>query len=89
MERAGAVGATLIGINNRDLKSFAVDLGVTERLAPIAPDEAVIVAESGVFDSSDVKRLQYAGAHAVLVGEGLITAPDRVAAVQALLAWPR
>jgi indole-3-glycerol phosphate synthase len=89
MERAAAVGAKVVGINNRDLKSFAVDLGVTERLAPFAPDDAVIVAESGVFGAGDVKRLHGAGAHAVLVGEGLITAPDRAAAIQALLAWPR
>jgi indole-3-glycerol phosphate synthase len=89
MERAAAVGANMVGINNRDLKSFAVDLNVTERLALCAPVDAVIVAESGVFGASDVKRLHDAGAHAVLVGEGLITAPDRVAAVQALLAWPR
>jgi len=87
MERAAAVGAKVIGINNRDLKSFAVDLGTTERLAPLAPGDAVIVAESGVFGASDVKRLHDAGAHAVLVGEGLITAPDRAAAIQALLAW--
>jgi indole-3-glycerol phosphate synthase len=89
MERAAAVGAKVVGINNRDLKSFAVDLGVTEKLAPFAPDDAVIVAESGVFGASDVKRLHDAGAHAVLVGEGLITAPHRAAAIQALLAWPR
>lgn len=89
MERAAVAGATVIGINNRDLRSFAVDLGVTERLVPFAPDDAVIVAESGVFAASDVKRLQDAGAHAVLVGEGLITASDRAAAVQALLSWPR
>ena len=89
MERAAAVGAKVVGINNRDLKSFTVDLGVTERLAPMAPDDAVIVAESGVFGPADVKRLHEAGAHAVLVGEGLVTAPDRAAAVQALLAWPR
>jgi indole-3-glycerol phosphate synthase len=89
MERAAAVGAKVVGVNNRDLKSFAVDLGVTERLAAFAPDDAVIVAESGVFGASDVKRLHDAGAHAVLVGEGLITASDRAAAVQALLAWPR
>jgi indole-3-glycerol phosphate synthase len=86
MERAAAAGAKVIGINNRDLKSFAVDLGATERLAPLAPDDAVIVAESGVFGACDVKRLHDAGAHAVLVGEGLITAPDRAAAIQALLA---
>jgi indole-3-glycerol phosphate synthase len=89
LKRAAAVGANMIGINNRDLKSFVVDLGVTERLARFAPEDAVIVAESGVFGDRDVKRLHDAGAHAVLVGEGLITAPDRVAAVQALLAWPR
>ncbi len=88
LKRAAAVGANVIGINNRDLKSFVVDLGVTERLARFAPEDAVIVAESGVFGDRDVKRLHDAGAHAVLVGEGLITAPDRVAAVQALLAWP-
>jgi indole-3-glycerol phosphate synthase len=89
MERAAAVGADLIGINNRDLKSFTVDLGVSERLIPLAPGDAVIVAESGVHGPGDVKRLCSAGAHAVLVGEALVTAPDRAAAVQALLAWPR
>jgi indole-3-glycerol phosphate synthase len=87
MERAAAVGAKVLGINNRDLQSFAVDLGVSERLAPLAPEDAVIVAESGVFGPGDVKRLHEAGAHAVLVGEGLVTAPDRAAAVQALLHW--
>jgi indole-3-glycerol phosphate synthase len=89
MERATAVGADLIGINNRDLKSFTVDLSVSERLVPMAPDDAVIVAESGVHGPDDVKRLYHAGAHAVLVGETLITAPDRAAAVQELLKWPR
>jgi indole-3-glycerol phosphate synthase len=89
MERAAAVGAKVVGINNRDLKSFTVDLAVTERLATLAPNGAVIVAESGVFGGSDVKRLHDAGAHAVLVGESLITASDRAAAIQALLTWPR
>lgn len=88
MERATAVGAGIVGINNRDLKSFAVDLGVSERLAPLAPDDAVVVAESGVFGPNDVRRLFDAGARAVLVGESLVTAPDRAAAVQALLNWP-
>jgi indole-3-glycerol phosphate synthase len=88
MERAAAVGATVIGINNRDLRTFAIDLGVSERLAPLAPGGAVVVAESGVFTCGDVKRLHDAGAHAVLVGESLVTAPDRAAAVQALLTWP-
>ena len=85
MERAVHAGVMLVGINNRDLKTFTVDLGVTERLAPLAPKNSVVVAESGVFGSVEVKRLQNAGAHAVLVGEGLITASDRSAAVRSLL----
>jgi indole-3-glycerol phosphate synthase len=87
MERAATAGASLVGINNRDLKSFSVDLGVSERLAPLAPDGAVVVAESGVFGPGEVKRLHDAGARAVLVGEGLVTALDRTAAVKALLQW--
>ena len=88
MERAAAAGAGIIGINNRDLKSFTVDLNVSERMVPIAPGDAVIVAESGIHGPGDVKRLYDAGAHAVLVGEALVKAPDRAAAVQALLTWP-
>ncbi len=84
MRRAVDAGARLIGINNRDLRTFEVDLAVTERLAPLAPTGSVIVGESGIVDRADVARLGRAGAHAVLVGEGLILAPDRVAAVQAL-----
>ncbi len=85
MERAVCAGVMVLGINNRDLKSFSVDLGVTERLAPLAPADTIIVAESGVFGSAEVKRLQDAGADAVLVGEGLITASDRSTAVRSLL----
>lgn len=87
MGRAVAAGATVIGINNRDLKTFTVDLAVTERLAPLAPSDAVVVAESGVFGPAEVERLHRAGAHAVLVGEGLITAGDRAAAVRSLRTW--
>ncbi|MDQ3412522.1 MAG: indole-3-glycerol phosphate synthase TrpC [Chloroflexota bacterium] len=85
MERAGRAGASLIGINNRDLRTFAVDLAVTERLAPFAPPGAVLVGESGVFNAADVARLGRAGVAAVLVGEGLILAPDWAAAVRSLL----
>ncbi len=84
MARAADAGATLIGINNRDLKTFTVDLATTERLAPLAPKGAVIVAESGVFGPAEIHRLAKAGANAVLVGEGVITAPDRAAAVREL-----
>lgn len=87
MERAAAVGARVIGINNRDLKTFTVDRAVTERLAPLAPRGAAVVAESGVFGAADVQQLHRAGANAVLVGEGVITAADRSAAVRALWAW--
>ena len=84
MSRAVAAGAGVIGINNRDLRTFAVDLAVTERLAPLAPSEAVVVSESGVRGPAEVQRLVAAGADAILVGEGLITAPDRAEAVRAL-----
>jgi indole-3-glycerol phosphate synthase len=86
MERAVAAGATLIGINNRDLRTFAVDLAVTERLAPLAPPGSTLVGESGIFSREDVLRLKRAGVAAVLIGEGLILAPDRAAAVRSLLA---
>jgi indole-3-glycerol phosphate synthase len=85
MERAADAGATVIGINNRDLRTFTVDLAVTERLAPLAPAAAIIVGESGIFTRADALRLADAGAHAILVGESLITAPDRAAAVRALI----
>ena len=86
LARAAAMGATLIGINNRDLRSFVVDLAVTERLAPLAPPGTVLVGESGIFTAADVERLGRAGVSAVLVGESLIVAPDRSAAVRGLLA---
>jgi indole-3-glycerol phosphate synthase len=84
LDRALEAGAQVIGINNRDLRTFAVDLAVTERLAPLIPPGRVIVAESGIYGRQDVERLAIAGVHAVLVGESLMTAPDRRAAVEAL-----
>lgn len=76
LDLALEIGADLIGINNRDLRSFDVDLGVTERLAPRVPGGVVLVAESGIFRYEDVCRLEAAGAHAVLVGEALMREPD-------------
>jgi indole-3-glycerol phosphate synthase len=69
-------GATLIGVNNRDLRTFEVDLGVTERLAPRSRDGIVLVAESGILTDGDVSRLESAGADAFLVGEALMREPD-------------
>jgi len=85
MERAGALGSDLVGINNRDLKSFVVDLAVTERLAAQAPKDALLVTESGIFTHDDVVRMEAAGAKAMLVGESLMRQADVTAATRALL----
>jgi indole-3-glycerol phosphate synthase len=88
LERAAAVGARLIGVNNRDLRSFTVDLATTERLAARKPAGALLVSESGINSRADVERLAACGVDAMLVGESLITAPDRRAAARALLGLP-
>lgn len=85
LERAVAAKAPIIGVNNRDLKSFAVDLATSERLGALMPADAIRVAESGIRVRADVERLQAAGFHAFLVGESLLRQEDRTAAVQALL----
>lgn len=89
LERAVAVGASLIGVNNRDLKSLDVDLGVTERLATLAPPDTTLVGESGISSVGDVERMARAGVDAVLVGESLIVHPHRIEALMALSAVTR
>ncbi len=84
LEAALAAGATLIGVNQRDLVTFQVDRERAERLATLIPDSAVKVAESGVRDGDDARRLYDAGYQAVLVGETLVTATDPRSAVLAL-----
>jgi indole-3-glycerol phosphate synthase len=84
LERALNVGATLLGINNRDLRTFNVDLATTERLAAGLSSDITLVAESGVFTRADVERMARAGASAVLVGESLIVHRKRVVAVREL-----
>jgi indole-3-glycerol phosphate synthase len=74
-------GARLIGINNRDLRTFGVDLSVSERVARRAPDDVVLVGESGIFTHADAQRMIDAGLDAVLVGESLILAEDRSSAI--------
>jgi indole-3-glycerol phosphate synthase len=69
-------GATLFGINNRDLHTFEVDLATTERIRPLLPSDAIVVSESGVHTAADMQRLYAAGVTAVLIGEAFMTAPD-------------
>lgn len=78
-------GARIIGINNRDLRDFQVDLATTERLAPLVPAELAIVGESGIVSATDADRLRLAGCDAVLVGESLILESDRAQAVRSLI----
>jgi indole-3-glycerol phosphate synthase len=85
MTRAARLGADLVGVNNRNLRTFAVDLAVTERLAAAAPPEALLVTESGIFTPADAARLERSGARAMLVGESLMRQADVAAATRALL----
>lgn len=84
LERALEIGADLIGINHRDLETFEVDPERTAKLAPQIPSDVVVVALSGVQSRLDVQAMKEAGAHAVLVGEVLVTAPDPVAKLREL-----
>ncbi|MCH8201099.1 MAG: indole-3-glycerol-phosphate synthase TrpC, partial [Chloroflexi bacterium] len=83
--RAPVTDAPLIGITNRDLRTFNVDLATTERLRPLAPPNATIVSESGIFTREDMVRLERAGVDAVLIGEGVVTAPDPADKIRELL----
>lgn len=85
LEMALQVPVELIGINNRDLRSFHTDLAVTERLAPRIPADRLVVAESGIFSRADVTRLQAAGAKVFLVGESLMRSTDIGAKLDELL----
>jgi indole-3-glycerol phosphate synthase len=89
LARALRLSPSLLGINNRDLRTFNVDLATTARLAAQVPGDVTLVAESGVFTGADVRRMGQMGAHAVLVGEALVTAADRPALVRELSSQPR
>src|SRR5918992_5123322 len=85
LERAIDAGASLIGVNHRDLATFELDPDRTAKLAPLMPGGATVVALSGVIDRADVERLVDAGANAVLVGEALVTALDPATKIAELL----
>jgi indole-3-glycerol phosphate synthase len=85
--RALQIGAEIIGINNRDLRDFSVDVERTERLAGEVPAGVSIVSESGIHDAEQLQRLQALGVHAVLVGESLMRSADPEAALRELITF--
>jgi indole-3-glycerol phosphate synthase len=89
LDRALQIGAALLGVNNRDLKTLNVDLETTRRLAPLVPADVVLVGESGIFTRAHVEDVASSGVDAILVGESLIMQDDRAAAVAALLGVER
>jgi indole-3-glycerol phosphate synthase len=76
VERALLCGAEIIGINNRDLNTFTIDINTTRRLRPLIPRECIVVSESGIKNRQDIEKLEGWGINAVLVGEALVTADD-------------
>ena len=85
MDRAGRLKSRLIGVNNRNLKTFVTDLAATEELAPLAPEGAFLVGESGIASHADLLRLERSGVRCFLVGESLMRQHDVAAATRALL----
>ena len=85
VERAVLSGAEIIGINNRDLNTFTVDITTTRRLRPLIPQERIVISESGIKSKRDIEKLGKWGVDAVLVGEALVTASDVMAKMKELL----
>ena len=85
MERAARLQSRLIGVNNRDLRTFSTDLATTEALAPLAPEGSLLVGESGISRFEDCERLSHAGVNSFLVGESLMRQRDVEAATRMLL----
>ncbi|MBM4436510.1 MAG: indole-3-glycerol phosphate synthase TrpC [Actinobacteria bacterium] len=85
IEQAVVAGAKIVGVNNRDLRSFRTDLAVTERLCRLIPDDICVVSESGVRTPADIRRLAASGVSGVLVGESIMTAKDPWAHVRSLV----
>ncbi len=89
LARALKIGGTLIGVNNRDLKTFTTDLNITQRIAKLLPSGVTLVAESGIHSATDVRQMGKWGAHAVLVGEALVTAQDIALTTRLFASQPR
>ena len=88
VERAIKSGARIIGVNNRDLKTFEVDMQNSIRLRKLAPDNVIFVSESGIRTSEDIKKLHENQIEAVLIGETLMRSPDKKAALEELNGSP-
>ncbi len=87
LDRALDQGVRLLGINNRDLKTFNVDISVTERLMDRIPDDVVVVSASGIHSPEQILRLEAKGAKAFLIGEALVTAADPEEKLKELVSW--
>lgn len=85
VEKALLSGAEIVGINNRDLSTFNVDINTTRRLRPLIPEGRIVVSESGINNRADIKKLKEWGVNAVLVGEALVTASNIPAKMEELI----
>jgi indole-3-glycerol phosphate synthase len=86
LRTALGVGARVIGINHRDLRTFQVDPGLSERLVPEVPAGKILIAESGIQSAEEVQRMRRLGVHALLIGEALMTAPNPAGKIRELFA---
>lgn len=87
VERALKAGALVIGINNRDLRTFRTDLATTERLRPLIPADRIVVSESGIHGAADVARLSRVGVQAIHIGEALMVSEDPERTIRELMGW--